>query len=70
MGGAQSITYAVPVTQKQPGESAVYRSPEYKDKIHATFGPNLSTIKEVLINSFKIYATSPALGIFFVIKVK
>lgn len=67
MGGTQSITYAVPVTQKQPGESPIYRLPDFKDKIHATFGPNLSTIKEVLINSFKVYGKSPALGIILVI---
>ncbi len=62
MGGGASITYAEPVTQKQPGESAIYRSPEFKDKIHATYRQNLSTMKEVLLNSFKIYAKLPALG--------
>ena len=62
MGGGASINYAEPVTQKQPGESAVYRSPEYKDKIHATYRQNISTVKEALINSFKVYAKLPALG--------
>jgi hypothetical protein len=33
MGGSPSITYAVPVTQKIEGESAIYRAPEYKDNI-------------------------------------
>lgn len=62
MGGGSSITYAVPVTQKQAGESPVYRAPEHKDKIHSYLSPNLSTMKDVLINSFKVHAKLPALG--------
>jgi hypothetical protein len=33
MGGAQSITYCTPVTQKPQGESAIYRAPIFKDKL-------------------------------------
>lgn len=34
MGGTPSILYAVPVSQKKEGESAIYRSPIFKDKLH------------------------------------
>jgi hypothetical protein len=33
MGGTPSIIYAVPVTQKKEGESAIYRFPDFKDKL-------------------------------------
>lgn len=30
-GGGSTIEYSVPVSEKKPGESPVYRSPLYKD---------------------------------------
>lgn len=34
MGGSNSsIEYSVPVTEKKAGESAIYRSPPFKDGI-------------------------------------
>jgi hypothetical protein len=32
-GNAPSIEYSVPVSEKKPGESAVYRNPLFKDKL-------------------------------------
>ena len=61
MGGGVSISYAVPVTPKIQGESAIYRSPQFKDKLCDGLG-NLKTMKELLINSGKQYGNLPALG--------
>lgn len=63
MGGGSSINYMVPVTAKTPGESPVYRYPEFKDKLYAYLDPNLTTMKALFINSYKKYANNPALGI-------
>lgn len=62
MGAEKSITYAVPVTQKLPGESAIYRYPDFRDKLFDRFEDNLRTMKDVLINSATKFANSPCLG--------
>jgi len=62
MGGAPSICYAVPVTQKKEGESAVYRSPAFKDKLYDRPEPHIATLKDVFINCYKKFANNPALG--------
>ena len=62
MGAQKSITYAVPVTQKLPGESAIYRYPDFRDKLFDRFEDNLHTMKDVLINSALKFANSPCLG--------
>ena len=62
MGGAPSINYAVPITPKPQGESAIYRSPAQKDKLVDRPEPNLGTMKDILVNSCKKYASLPALG--------
>ena len=62
MGAEKSITYAVPVTQKLPGESAIYRYPDFRDKLFDRFEDNLRTMKDVLINSSTKFANSPCLG--------
>jgi len=33
MGGAPVINYNEPITQKPQGESAIYRFPDYKDRL-------------------------------------
>lgn len=62
MGGAPSITYCVPVTQKPEGESAIYRLAEFKDQLRDRPKENLGTMKDVILNSSKLYADFPALG--------
>jgi long-chain acyl-CoA synthetase len=62
MGGTPSILYAVPVSQKKEGESAIYRSPIFKDKLHDRPEENIVTLKDVFINSYKKFANNPALG--------
>lgn len=62
MGGENSITYAVPITQKPEGETAIYRSPYTKDKLYGSPTPELTTIKAIIINSSKQYPNNPALG--------
>jgi hypothetical protein len=52
----------VPVSQKAQGESAVYRSPDFKDKLYDRLEPHLATMKDMLINSYKKFANLPALG--------
>lgn len=64
MGATSSINYAVPVTQKIPGESAIYRFPQFKDKLFDRFEDNLRTMKDVLINSYIKYGQQDALGIY------
>lgn len=61
MGGGASINYAVPVTPKVNGESAVYRAPANKDKLIDGYG-ECKTMKDILINSGKKYSNNPALG--------
>ena len=63
MGGSASINYAVPVTAKVEGESAIYRFPDFKDKLLDRFQDELKTMKDVFINSANVYAQLPALGI-------
>jgi long-chain acyl-CoA synthetase len=63
MGGGASINYCTPVTQKPEGESAIYRNTDYKDKLYDRPAPNLGTMKEILLNSFKVFPKNPALGI-------
>lgn len=63
MGGTTtSISYAVPVTQKVEGESAIYRFPDFKDKLLDRFQDELRTMKDVFLNSANVYAERPALG--------
>lgn len=68
MGGGASINYCVPVTQKQDGESAIYRSPLAKDKLFDRPEPALGTMKDIILNSYKLYANNPALGKSYMIK--
>jgi hypothetical protein len=56
MGGSASINYAVPVTAKVDGESAIYRFPDFKDKLLDRFQDELKTMKDIFINSAKVYA--------------
>lgn len=62
MGGTPVINYAEPITQKHEGQSAIYRSPIFKDKLIDRPAPNLGTMKDIFINSSKKYADLPALG--------
>ena len=61
-GNTISIEYAVPVSERKPGETAVYRYPDFKD--HLTDGPseNLKTMKDVVKNSFASFGPSNMLG--------
>jgi hypothetical protein len=61
MGGGASVNYAVAVTPKVNGETAVYRAPASKDKLIDGHG-ECKTMKDILINSGKKYSNSPALG--------
>jgi hypothetical protein len=61
MGGGSSINYAVPVTQKVAGETAVYRAPDFKDTLCDGAG-QLKTMKSILINSSIKFGILPALG--------
>jgi hypothetical protein len=65
MGGVQSINYAVPVTHKVEGESAIYRFPQFKDKLFDRYEDGTRTMKDVFLNSYKQYANLPALGTVF-----
>jgi long-chain acyl-CoA synthetase len=62
MGGAPSICYAVPIGPKKEGESAIYRSPTFKDKLHDRPEEHIVTLKDVFINCYKKFANNPALG--------
>lgn len=62
MGGEASINYAVPVTPKVEGESAIYRMPEYKDALRSTKDPNITTLKDAILNTYTKSPNSPALG--------
>lgn len=62
MGSSSSITYAVPITHKIPGESAIYRFPDFKDKLFDRPEDDLRTMKDVFLNSYRKYAHLPALG--------
>lgn len=62
MGGGASLTYSVPVTQKPEGESAIYRNPSSKDKLYDRPEPALGTMKDIILNSYKLYGKNPALG--------
>lgn len=62
MGGAPSICYATPISPKKEGESAIYRSPIFKDKLHDRPEPHIATLKDVFINCYKKFGEKPALG--------
>jgi len=62
MGGGASITYCVPVSQKAEGESAIYRNPLTKDKLYDRPEPALGTMKDIILNSYKLYGNCQALG--------
>lgn len=67
MGGSASITYCVPISQKPEGESAIYRNPLSKDKLLDRPDPALGTMKEIILNSYKVYGNYPALGMHLLI---
>jgi long-chain acyl-CoA synthetase len=62
MGANATINYAVPVTHKVEGESAIYRFPDFRDKLFDRPEDALYTMKDVLIHSAHKYAQQPALG--------
>lgn len=61
-GSASEIRYAVPISDKPEHETAVYRSPEYKDKLLDRPEPHLGTMKDIFINSSNKYRDRRALG--------
>jgi hypothetical protein len=62
MGGAPSITYNWPVTQKKDGESPIYRSPAFKDKLMYLPEEHIHTLKDVFLNVYKKFPNNLALG--------
>ena len=61
-GNSVSIEYAVPVTEKKPGESPIYRFPDFKDGLREGPEDNIKTMKEAMINAFKLYGGNTMLG--------
>ena len=61
-GNTVSIEYAVPISPKIEGETPVYRFPAFKDQLHDSPDGKLKTMKEVVKNSFAIYAANKMLG--------
>ena len=62
MGNTVSIEYAVPVTEKKPGESSIYRDPKFRDGLVDGPAPNIKTIKDAVINAFSLYPANRMLG--------
>ena len=61
-GNTISIEYAVPVSEKKPGETPVYRFPDFKDQLVDSPKENLKTLKDVAKNSFASFGPSNMLG--------
>ena len=62
MGGGTSIEYTVAVSEKKPGESQIFRFPEFKDGLLDGPAPDIKTIKQAMIHSFKQYGGNNMLG--------
>lgn len=60
-GNSSSIEYAVPVSEKKPGESAIYRNPLYKDKI--LDGPgDIKDMKRAILHTCTQHTKNNCLG--------
>lgn len=55
MGGAHSkpILYAIPVSEPKQGETAVYRDPEFKDKLIDSSTGGMKTAQEIFVHHFE-----------------
>lgn len=64
MGGAPSrdVIYAVPVSQKREGETAIYRHPDHVKNLLVAPGPGLDTLQAVFLNAVKQYKYKKLLG--------
>jgi long-chain acyl-CoA synthetase len=64
MGGSQSkdIVYAVPISDPQPGETAIYRNPDHKDALLVCPSNGCRTMQEVFAKNFKDHSTREFLG--------
>lgn len=60
-GNSSSIEYAVVVTEKKPGESAVYRNPQYKDKLLEGPG-DIKDMKKAILHSCSQHTKNNCLG--------
>lgn len=64
MGTGQSIQYSVEVPDQleKAGETKVRRHPDYVKGLRDCPEPELKTMQDVVLNSFKIYPDIPMLG--------
>jgi len=64
MGKSTSIVYSEPVDDSisSKTETAVYRSPEYKDDLTTTYAANVQTLQDALHLSFQDNKEKPLLG--------
>jgi long-chain acyl-CoA synthetase len=64
MGGTQSkVQYSAPISEPKKGETAVYRHTEHKEALVTIPKNKATTIQEVLLSSFKLYAHENYLGV-------
>ena len=61
-GNTISIEYAVPVSEKKPGETPVYRFPNFKDHLSDSPDGKIKTMKQCVQNSFALYGANNMLG--------
>ena len=58
-----TLKEAVPLPNSaEPGYSAIYRNKTFPEALKCAFSPQLTTVYELLINSFKYYSNKPALA--------
>lgn len=48
MGNSSSFQYSVPITEKPKGESAIYRSPHFKNAFIESPHPDVKTMKDAV----------------------
>lgn len=53
MGNNQSFQYVVPVSEKLPGETQIFRCPYYKDGLVDGPEPHIKDMKTAFITAFK-----------------
>ena len=61
-GNTVSINYAVAVSEKKPGETPVFRYPDFKDHLLTSSHPSIRTMKDVFKNSFAQFPANNMLG--------
>lgn len=61
-GNSLSIEYAVPISEKKPGETPVLRHPQFKEGLFEGPTPDIKEMKSAFLYAFKKNENNEALG--------